>query len=275
MENEYLSVGFTDVDHALNKNTYFDCLTLLDSLPYYRQYKSRSYDLLDLKPEITVLEAGCGLGDDAFRMAERIIPGGKIIGLDASEAMIEKAMLNPLAGQLPVEFLVGDVKALPFSDCSIARCRIDRVLQHIPEPQQAITELVRVLEPEGLLLAYDNDWGTFSIESPTVDITRTIECLWRDSFVNNTIGRNLHGYFIAAGLTDVEIYPGTSVITDFATADKAYNLLKTLDKAIESGFISLSGGRRWLEDLIEQAANGRFAVLLTAYTVIGKKSANQ
>jgi len=161
MKNEYLSTGFTDVDHAQYTNAYFDCLTLLDSLPYYREYKTNSYELLDLRPGMRVLEAGCGLGDDAFRIAERIIPGGKVIGLDASSAMIEKASRRALTAQLPVEFQTGDVKGLPFPDNSFARCRIDRVLQHIREPQEAIAELVRVLEPGGLILAYDNDWGTF------------------------------------------------------------------------------------------------------------------
>ena len=39
MKNEYLADGFKDVDNTQDKNAYFDCLTLLDSLPYYRVYK--------------------------------------------------------------------------------------------------------------------------------------------------------------------------------------------------------------------------------------------
>jgi len=232
MNNEYLSTGFADVDRTQNKGPYFNCLTLLNSLPYYRDYKTKSYDLLDLKPGITVLEAGCGLGDDAFRMAEMIVPGGKVIGLDASAAMIDKARSHILTRQLPVDFVVGNVKALPFPEHSFARCRIDRVLQHVPQPQKAIAELVRVLEPGGLLLTYDNDWETFSIASRNIDITKNIENLWCSSFTNFTIGRNLYTYFISAGLSDVKIYPGTSVITDFDTADKVYNLRASVQKRL-------------------------------------------
>ncbi|MEE9913887.1 MAG: methyltransferase domain-containing protein [Deltaproteobacteria bacterium] len=271
MQNEYLSTGFTDVDRTRNRNAYFDCLRLLDSLPYYQEYKTKSYDLLDLKPGMTILEAGCGLGDDAFRMAGRIMPGGKVIGLDASEAMIAKAKLNANAALLPVQFLVGDVKALPFPDGSIARCRIDRVLQHIPQPEQAIAELFRVLEPGGLLLAYDNDWEAFSIASSASNITPVIERLWRDSFVNSAIGRHLPGHFMTAGLSDIKIYPSTSVITDFETADKVYNLQETAQKAMAAGFFSEAEGHRWIKDCIEQSAKGHFKTALTAYTVIGKK----
>ncbi len=271
MDNEYLATGFTNVDQTRNKNAYFDCLTLIDSLPYYKECKSKSYDLLDLKPGLVVLEAGCGLGDDALRIAERIIPGGKVIGLDASSAMIEKARLNARALQLPVEFLVGDVKALPFSDGVISRCRIDRVLQHIPEPLGAVTELVRVLEPGGSLLAYDNDWETFSIKSSDIETTRIIESLWRNSFINSAIGRDLHSHFLAAGLTEVHIDPYHSIITDFETADKIYNLRETVQRAVEGRYISAVQGRLWIDDLINRSTESQFSAALWAYTVVGKK----
>lgn len=271
MDEEYLATGFRNVDDAQNQGAYFDCLTFLDSLPYYREHKSRSYDLLDLRPGQTVLEAGCGLGDDAFRMAERIMPGGKVVGVDASAAMIHKAQSRDLAARLQVEFLVGDIKALPFANHSFARCRVDRVLQHIREPQRAIAELVRVLELDGLLLAYDNDWGTFAIASEAIEATRAIERLWCDSFTNSRIGRALPASFRAAGLADAVIHPGTSVITDFETADKVYNLRTTVQKAVEESLISASQGRAWIDEQIERSTKGSFSASLTAYTVVGKK----
>ncbi len=275
MNNEYLSTGFPDIDRAKNQGAYFDCLALLDSLEYYREYKTKSYELLQLSPGMMVLEAGCGLGDDAFRIAERIMPGGKVIGLDASAAMIEKARLSELAAQLPVQFQQGDVKALPFPDNSFARCRIDRVLQHIFQPQKAISELVRVLKPDGLLLAYDNDWETFSVASDDIKIKRIIENLWSGSFTNSRIGRDLGDYFLSAGLSDVKIYPGTSFITDLARADKVYNLRETLQKAVEVSCISADQGNLWIEELIDRTAKGSFRAALTAYTVVGRKrSAN-
>lgn len=88
MGEESLSTGFTDVDGAPDADAYSRCLSLLDALPYYREYRRQSYELLDLKPGVRVLDAGCGLGDDVFRMAERIGPGGCAVGLDASESLL-------------------------------------------------------------------------------------------------------------------------------------------------------------------------------------------
>ncbi len=271
MANEYLSTGFTDVDSTRNKEAYFDCLNLLDSLEYYKECKTKSYDLLQLRPGMKVLEAGCGLGDDAFRMARLVTPGGLVVGLDVSNVMIEKARQNELAAQLPVEFQMGDIKALPFPDNSFSRCRIDRVLQHIPQPQKAVTELVRVLEPDGLLLAYDNDWKTFSVASEYIETTRVIEDLWIGSFVNSRIGLHLSGYFVSAGLSDVKIYPGTSVIRDFETGNRVYNLRENVQKAVDVKIISADQGKRWLEELIERDTRDSFMATLTAYTVVGRK----
>lgn len=194
MDREYLATGFADVDRTQNKEDYFSCLALLDSLPYYRGYKTRSYDLLDLGPGMAVLDAGCGLGDDAVRMARRVSPGGRVIGLDASGAMIEKARANPLCGALPVEFLKGDIKALPFADESFARCRIDRTLQHLSNPQKAIDELVRVFKalraPAGVrqrlgqLFHHAGRSGCYGNDHPAVARLFS-ECGRRTSFTGN------------------------------------------------------------------------------------------
>ena len=105
--NEYLADGFRFVDAAQHKEAYFDCLNLLDSLPYYQEAKKRSYELLDLHGGVTVLEAGCGLGHDVFRMAKLVQPDGQVTGLDSSEAMITTARANPLNAALPVKLCAG------------------------------------------------------------------------------------------------------------------------------------------------------------------------
>ena len=273
MGDEYLATGFTDVDGTGNTDAYSQCLSLLDLLPYYRECKLRSYELLDLKPGSRVLDAGCGLGDDVFRMAEKVQPGGLVVGVDSSRFLLDKAAADERMNGLPVEFHHGDLKALPFPDSSFSRCRIDRVLQHVPDPERALRELTRVLEPGGLLLAYDNDWGTFSIASDDGRTTRVLESAWCNSFTNSRIGRQLRHYFVGVGLTDIRLYPGTSAISDFETADKVYNLRETVRRVVLSGAVSENDGAGWIRELIERTAKGCFEAVLTAYTVVGRKPA--
>lgn len=267
---EYLATGFTDVDERQDISAYTNCLSFLDSLPYFRTYKQRSYDLMRLSRGLSVLEVGCGLGDDVLRMAAYVNPGGMVMGVDASLRMIHHALCRK---DMPadVTFAQADARHLPFEENSFTRCRIDRTLQHIPQPQMAIQEMVRVLMPGGTLLAYDNDWGTFSISGGNDEITRIIETSWMDAFTNRWIGRYLKRYFLEAGLQKVMVEPSVSVITDFDSADRVYNIRQTVERTVAADRINLRESEAWITDAMMQSRSGFFQCSLTAYTVTGIK----
>ncbi len=269
--DDYLATGFRDVDGTGAGDTYIRCLLLLDALPFYRDVKQRSYELLALEAAGSVLDAGCGLGFDVFRMAERVSLGGRIMGLDASFGLIAEARNDERAAELPVSFCAGDLKALPFDAGAFDRCRIDRVLQHVRQPARAIAELARVLRPGGIFLAYDNDWNTFKVASDDAALTHRVEAAWRDAFAHGSIGRNLPALFDEAGLTGIEMFDHVSMIENFEIADRLYDLTQTVDRLAGAGEIADDEGRTWLAGLEERSRCGQFAAELTAYTVIGRK----
>ena len=92
---------------------------------------------------------------------------------------------------------------MPYEDATFDGCRIDRVLQHIADPAAAIREMVRVLRPGGVLVAFDNDWETLTVDSADRALTRTILNTWCDRFPSGWIGRRLVPLFLDAGLEDV------------------------------------------------------------------------
>lgn len=271
MKNDYLATGFTDVDNASNSVLFSSCLSLIDSLPYFKAYKEQSYKLLKLRPGKRVLDAGCGLGYDVFRMAELVSPDGLVTGVDASTVLIEKAQQNERGIGLPVEFKKGDLKHLPFDRNTFSCCRVDRVLQHIPEPEKAIAELVRVLESEGLLLAYDNDWCTFAVNSDKYKTNEKLIDFWRSAITNSRIGKELPTLMAEAGLANIQVYSKTYSLTDLDTADEVYALKETMKKAIESKVVTEDEAESWLDDLQAKELNGTFAATLTAYIVLGQK----
>ncbi len=270
MNDEYLASGFSDVDARDDTTAYGQCLSLLDALPYYQQYKERSYELLGLSAGMAVLEVGCGIGDDVLRMARRVAPGGKVVGVDASARMIAEARARVTANPC-VEVHRADARHLPFQEASFERCRVDRTLQHIRHPEQALREMVRALKPGGVLLAYDNDWGTFSVSGNDDECTRMMENLWGDSFANRWIGRYLKRHFLEAGLAEVEVFPSVAVITDFEVADRVYNLRLTAGRAAAEGRITPAVAEQWLADLQVRNRAGSFLCTLTAFTVVGTK----
>ncbi len=86
-----LASGFQAVDSAAEFAVFADCLTLVDSIPFFAACKRESYELLGASPGQRVLEVGCGLGDDAKALAGVVAPGGAVVAVDASRTMIEAA----------------------------------------------------------------------------------------------------------------------------------------------------------------------------------------
>ncbi len=124
----------------------------MDKIPEVTQYKEVSYKLLELVPEMTVLDLGCGIGDDAERMLSLVQPGGSVIGIDARADMIQRARDRhivdtdaPQSGRL--EFLVGSAEGIPLADGSCDVARADRLLQHVSDPLVVLNEVERVLRP--------------------------------------------------------------------------------------------------------------------------------
>jgi ubiquinone/menaquinone biosynthesis C-methylase UbiE len=127
-----------------------------------RAYKALSFDLLALQPGLTVLDVGCGLGDDLAILAGQVGPRGQVFGLERNPDLAQLAR-ERLAALTNVQVWVGDAEQMPFADAQFDRARADRVLQHTPAPARVLAEMHRVLRPGGILTAIEPDWKTLAL----------------------------------------------------------------------------------------------------------------
>ena len=271
-EKEYLAAGFKNIDETDEHAVYAACLNYIDGIPYFKEVKERSYEQLKLKEAKAVLEIGCGMGADVFRMVQRVSEQCMLTGIDQSRFMLEKAKSDPrFALYENIVFSQADARALPFASQSFDRCRMDRTLQHIAHPQKAVNEAFRVLETGGIFVVYDNDWSTFSLSLTDTRLSRIVKTYWCDAFENGRIAIELKSYLHRAGFTQITYVPSTLVLEDFATADRIYDIEKTVLLAQKEQYLSQEEAKNIVEELKQQTEEGTFLCALTSYTVTAVK----
>ena len=104
----------------------------------------------ELQPGMTVLDLGSGAGIDVFLAAQEVGPGGKAIGLDMTDEMLERAEQNrKKLGFLNAEFRKGEIESMPVDSNSIDRVLSNCVINLVPDKRKAFAEIYRVLKPGG------------------------------------------------------------------------------------------------------------------------------
>jgi SAM-dependent methyltransferase len=106
----------------------------------------------EIKEGQTVVDLGAGAGMDSFLAREITGPSGKIIGIDLTERMVEKARKNAeIAGYNNVEFRLGDIENLPVSDKTAHVVLGNGIMNMVPDKKQAFREIYRILKHHGNL----------------------------------------------------------------------------------------------------------------------------
>lgn len=154
-----------------------------------------------LQPGETVLDLGSGGGIDCFLAADQVGPTGRIIGVDMTGDMIQKARANAVkVGVANVEFRLGEIENLPVADRSVDVIVSNCVINLSPDKSAVFKEALRVLKPGGRIAISD-----IVTSSPLPDAIRND----RDALVGCIAGapaiEELQWHLLNAGFREVRI----------------------------------------------------------------------
>ena len=159
--------------------------------------------LAELHEGEVVLDLGSGGGIDVLLSAGRVGPTGKAYGLDMTDEMLALAQENQRkAGVRNVEFLKGDIEAIPLPDASVDVIISNCVVNLAADKRKVITEAFRVLKPGGRLAVSD---VVVRGEVP-IEVRSSME-LWVGCIAGALTEQDFHALLREAGFEAVDIEP--------------------------------------------------------------------
>jgi SAM-dependent methyltransferase len=171
--------------------------------------------LASLKEGDVVLDLGSGAGFDAFLAAPGVGSSGKVIGVDMTPEMVDKAKANAVKGGFQnVEFRLGEIENLPVSSSEVDVIISNCVINLSPEKGKVFKEAFRVLKPGGRLMVSD-----LVLLKPLPEIVRQSV----EAYVGCIAGAVMKDKYLAAiteaGFRDVtvvgeDIYPVNLAVND-------------------------------------------------------------
>ncbi len=159
--------------------------------------------LASLKPGQTVLDLGSGAGLDCLLAAQKVGPEGRVIGVDMTPEMIERAKDNAKrVNATNVEFRQGYLEDIPVDSNTVDVVISNCVINLAPDKNKVFSEIMRVLKPGAKLAVSD-----IVTDGPLpVEVKKSLSA-WAGCIAGALDVREYKSMMEAAGLTDIELKP--------------------------------------------------------------------
>jgi SAM-dependent methyltransferase len=267
-------LGFQRVDDRPDVRVLIEAMDRTARWEATRQLRSWERDHLALGPGERLLDVGCGSGDAGIALVEDLGGDGELVGVDASEQMLQVARRNARSARGRVRFTAGDACSLDEPDDSFDAVRSERTLQWLADPAAAVAEMVRVLRPGGRISLIDTDWSTFRIEVGDDALAALVRDAMRAEWSRpSNVGRRLHDLVASLGCEPLARTEATQTWTawdpDGSPAPLGCFSMESLaDDLIARERLAIADRERFVSTIHGAARRGRFSMRLTMFGVV-------
>lgn len=166
---------------------------------------------LGIKPDMKVVDVGCGTGSVSFMISPMVGELGRVVGVDSNQYAINYC--NEIArsqGILNAKFIISDATSLDFESHTFDISYSRFLFQHVKDASQALSEMVRVTKPAGVVMVEDCDLFTWLLYPKNESVSKLwhwYESIQLERGTDPEIGRKLYAMFLDEGLEpSVDVY---------------------------------------------------------------------
>jgi SAM-dependent methyltransferase len=226
---------------------------------------------LALKAGEHVIDIGSGPGFLCEAMAGAVGSSGRVLGIDISPDLI--ALASKRNRWRWLAYQTGDAMALAAGDNSFDAAVHMQVLEYLPDPDCAISEMARVLKPGGRAIAVCTDWDAVVWHSDNPERIKRVQRAWEGHCTDPHLPRTLGARLQAAGLK-LEAVGGYPIINtrlgDDTYSDGIMHLIEDFVRRQNS--ISAGELAEWAEEQRRLSAAGRYFFGTMRYLFLVTKS---
>ncbi|BAZ11068.1 hypothetical protein NIES4071_28930 [Calothrix sp. NIES-4071] len=271
MQTSLVESGYSNIDNTNNPTKYVRRLDKQGATNLWQGVKAQMLSLLEVGKGDSVIDVGCGTGSDVRAIAQIVGENGRVVGVDSSTTMIQEALQRAKGLNLPTEFYVGDAENLEFPDNSFDCCRVERVLQHLHNPQQSLLEIVRVANLGARIVIVEPDYGSIKIEGADPTVTSKLIKRRCSHFRSPNIGMQLPLLYKRLELEKIAVTVTPVVNDNFEDNHEKFLLSKYVEPAVTIGLVSAQEGSKWINDLKGAADQGNYRHTISLFLVSGRK----
>jgi len=250
-----LHEGFRDGSSA-EAEALVNFLEEADRLPGFVAVRRAMHAAIDVGPVMRLLDAGCGIGLEAHRLASEH-PDAHVVGLDRNAELLHVARSRSETQTDNLEWIEGDLADLRLDDASFDVVRTERVLMYLPGPSfaEVVHRLVRVLRTGGRLVLFELDYGATILPDAGHDsaVVRRAHAALERSLPQPWAGRTLPELLADRGLLDVTASPYSFTVSEPVWRRIVHDTLHDVDPAVSA----------WLADSAQRVADGGLSAVFT------------